>query len=106
MAQYGPKPDNLFTTGMLFIKTKNSSDAEMVAYNHHDHLQTPLQATDKEGRVVWSASYDPFGQATITTPAPTADKPTINSNLRLPGAAPLHRVVKNIHSLLVVQKSL
>lgn len=32
-----------------------------------------------------AANYNVFGQATITTPAATADKPTIESNLRLPG---------------------
>src|SRR5690606_8148805 len=38
----------------------------------------------KEG-VVWSADYDAFGQATLTTPAATAAAPTIESALRLPG---------------------
>jgi RHS repeat-associated protein len=69
----------------LFIKTKNSNNTDTVAYYHHDHLQTPIQATDKAGNIVWAASYDAFGKATIITPAATADKPTIESNLRLPG---------------------
>ncbi|MDO9190628.1 MAG: RHS repeat-associated core domain-containing protein, partial [Sulfurimicrobium sp.] len=84
-AQYGPKPNNPYTTGMLFIKALNSNGTDTYAYYHHDHLQTPIQATDKQGNVVWAASYNAFGQATIITPAPTADKPTITSNLRLPG---------------------
>jgi RHS repeat-associated protein len=87
--QYGPRPDSEFTTGTLFVKTKNSngqdSASPIVAYLHHDHLQTPLQATDKAGNVVWAASYNAFGKASITTPAATADKPTITVNLRLPG---------------------
>lgn len=83
--QYGPKPNNPYTTGMLFIKARNSNGTDTIAYYHHDHLQTPIQATDKQGNVVWAASYNAFGQAAITTPAPTADKPTITSNLRLPG---------------------
>ena len=83
---YGPRPDSEFTTGTLFVKTKNNQDS--FAYLHHDHLQTPLQATDKAGNVVWAASYNAFGKASITTPAATADKPTITVNLRLPGQYP------------------
>jgi hypothetical protein len=55
------------------------------AYFHHDHLQTPLQATDKSGNLLWAAQYNAFGRASIITPAATADKPTIQVNLRLPG---------------------
>lgn len=83
--QYGPKPESEFGTGVLFIKTRGSSGQDMFAYYHHDHLETPVQATDKQGSVVWSAVYDPFGKASITTPVQTADKPTIGSHLRLPG---------------------
>ena len=83
--QYGSRPNSDFTTGVLFVKTTNSSNQKSFAYLHHDHLQTPLQATDKAGNVVWAASYNAFGKAAITTPAATADKPTININLRLPG---------------------
>jgi len=83
--QYGPKPDAPFTTGVLFVKTKNSNGQDLVAYYQHDHLQTPVQATDKTGRVLWAAAYNAFGEATIITPAATAENPTITSNLRLPG---------------------
>jgi RHS repeat-associated protein len=83
--QYGPRPDSEFTTGLLFIKTKNTNNTDVVAYFHHDHLQTPLQATDKAGNIVWAARFDAFGKATIITPAATALIPTIESNLRLPG---------------------
>jgi RHS repeat-associated protein len=83
--QYGPRPDAEFTTGVLFVKTKNSNGDDTVAYYHHDHLETPIQATDKQGNVVWSAQYNVFGRATITTPAASPDKPTISSVLRLPG---------------------
>lgn len=84
-AQYGPKPGNPFTTGTLFIKTKNSNGQDTIAYYHHDHLGTPIQATDKDGKVVWAAKYEPFGRAIIVTPAATTENPTITSNLRLPG---------------------
>ena len=83
--QYGPRPNSEFTTGLLFIKTKNTNGQDTVAYYHHDHLDTPIQATDKAGNIVWAASYNAFGQASITTPQATADKPTITSHLRLPG---------------------
>ena len=85
VSQYGPRPDSLFGTGVLFVKTKNSNGADTVAYYQHDHLNTPIQATDRSGNVVWSAQYNAFGRATITTPAATAEKPTIVSDLRLPG---------------------
>lgn len=83
--QYGPRPDAPFTTGMLFIKTQNSKGQDTLAYYHHDHLGTPIQATDKTGRVVWAADYNAFGLASIITPAATEEAPTIGSNLRLPG---------------------
>ena len=83
--QYGPRPDGEFTTATLFIKTKNSAGQNTIAYYHHDHLGTPIQATDRSGIVVWSAQYNAFGQANITTPMATDDKPVIESNLRFPG---------------------
>jgi RHS repeat-associated protein len=85
VAQYGPRPDADFTTGIMFVKTKNSNGQDTVAYFHHDHLDTPFQATDKVGNVVWTASYNVFGQAQITTPSATVDKPTITTQLRFPG---------------------
>jgi RHS repeat-associated protein len=83
--QYGQKPDSLFTTGILFVKTKNSNNEDTIAYYHHDHLNTPIQATDKQGNVVWSANFNAFGRVTITTSAPTPEHPVIVSNLRFPG---------------------
>lgn len=83
--QYGPRPDAEFTTGMLFAKTRNSNGGDTVAYLHADHLGTPLQATDRAGNVVWAVSYNVFGQATVTTPAATPQRPTVTLALRLPG---------------------
>ena len=85
VTQYGPRPDNPNLTATLFIKTRNSNNLDIFAYYHHDHLGTPVQATDKQGNVVWAASYHAFGMASIVTPAATQDIPTITSNLRLPG---------------------
>ena len=45
---------------------------------HTDRLGTPQRATDKNGTVVWAASYDPFGRVHITTHE-------ITLNLRFPG---------------------
>jgi RHS repeat-associated protein len=43
-----------------------------------DKLGTPLVLTDSAGNVVWRASYDAFGSATVSVS-------TVTSNLRLPG---------------------
>jgi RHS repeat-associated protein len=83
--QYGPRPNSEFTTGILFVKTKNTNNQDTYPYLHHNHLETPLQATDKQGNIVWAAQHEPFGKTSITTPIATADKPTIQLNLRMPG---------------------
>jgi RHS repeat-associated protein len=83
--QYGHEPESEFSTGILFVKTKDTNGAETIAYYHHDHLQTPIQATDKQGNIVWSATYNAFGKVRLTTPNPTQEKPTLTSNLRFPG---------------------
>lgn len=83
--EYGPNPDGLFGTGLLFIKTRNSNGEEAIGYYQHDQLGTPIQATDKYGNVVWAAEYNVFGKASITTPPATQNAPIITSDLRLPG---------------------
>ncbi|WP_166897107.1 RHS repeat-associated core domain-containing protein [Massilia sp. CCM 8734] len=83
--EYGPRPDSRFTSGVLFIKTKNSNGEDTVGYYHHDYRMAPVQATDRSGKIVWAADYDAFGRASITTPVATAANPTITSHLRLPG---------------------
>ncbi len=49
-----------------------------IYYHHNDQLGTPQRLTDGTGTVVWSADYDPFGKATVTTA-------TVTNNFRLPG---------------------
>jgi RHS repeat-associated protein len=82
--QYIPQPGGLFTTGYLAIKTKSLAGSQagqtIYAYYHHDHLSTPIRATDKAGNIVWSANYNAFGRAQINTA-----QSSIVSNLRLPG---------------------
>jgi RHS repeat-associated protein len=80
-AQYGVKPESPFTTGVLFIKTMDLNGKDVVAYYHHDHLMTPVQATDKNGKVVWAAAYEAFGRAVVTT----FNGEGIVSNLRFSG---------------------
>jgi len=47
-------------------------------YNlHDDRLGTPQLATDSSQNIQWQASYDPFGQASVSG--------TVTQNLRLPG---------------------
>jgi RHS repeat-associated protein len=46
-------------------------------YLHSDRLGTPQVATDSNQAVAWQASYDSFGQASVSG--------TITQNLRLPG---------------------
>ena len=68
------------------IKLVASGDESAdIYYIHPDHLGTPQVITGNPAdpqqtppQVVWQASYDPFGQADITTE-------TITSNLRFPG---------------------
>lgn len=51
---------------------------ENVYYYHNDHLGTPQVMTDSTGTVVWAATYDPFGKATINVEQ-------ITNNLLFPG---------------------
>ncbi|MBB2488158.1 RHS domain-containing protein [Mitsuaria sp. WAJ17] len=83
--QYGPQPDAPFTTALLLAKTLDSNAQQQLVFFHNDHLGAPVQATNAKGQVLWAAVYEPFGQATILSPAPTAEQPVVEINLRLPG---------------------
>jgi hypothetical protein len=78
--QYGPKPESEFATGALFVKTKDSHNKDIIAYYHHNHLNTPIQATDKQGNIVWSANFNAFGRMTISTPATTPEHPITDTS--------------------------
>ncbi len=54
-----------------------SATTGTLSYLHDDRLGTPVKATSSTQATVWSASYLPFGQATITG--------SIQQNLRYPG---------------------
>jgi RHS repeat-associated protein len=47
-------------------------------FYYNNHLGAPVKLTDKEGTVVWSATYTAFGKAEITLAK-------VTNNLRLPG---------------------
>ncbi len=51
---------------------------------HTDHLGTPLAVTDADRRIVWRATYEPFGKAN-TIEDPDRDGIRITLNLRFPG---------------------
>jgi RHS repeat-associated protein len=53
-------------------------------YIHNDHLGTPQIATDGSGQIVWSASYKPFGEATVDED-PDGDGTDYSLNIRFPG---------------------
>jgi large repetitive protein len=70
---YGYVPNSTWTTNPLFLKIGTS-----YYFYQNDHLGTPQKITDSNGNVVWSATYDVFGKATVNITA-------IENNLRFPG---------------------
>lgn len=56
-----------------------ASTVTKLSYVHNDHLGTPQVMTDEAGSVVWRATYDPFGAATIDSSS------TVEMNIRFPG---------------------
>ena len=53
-------------------------EGKALYYIHSDHIGTPQLVTDESKKVVWKASYTPFGEARI-------EKAAITLNIRLPG---------------------
>jgi RHS repeat-associated protein len=70
---YGYEPNSTWVTNPLFQKV----GANYYWYQN-DHLGTPQKMVDGTGRIVWAATYDAFGKATVTTSE-------IENNLRFPG---------------------
>jgi RHS repeat-associated protein len=66
------------TPPFTVVANTGQSTPAALYYVHNDHLGTPQALTNEIGVVVWKATYDPFGQATVTTG-------TITNNLRLAG---------------------
>jgi RHS repeat-associated protein len=55
-----------------------------IHFIHGDHLGTPQYVSNEEGNVVWSASYRPFGSATVDEDV-DGDGVAYEMNLRFPG---------------------
>ena len=61
-----------------------TSYSRSIYYAHNDHLGTPHVLTDEAGLIVWSATYDPFGEATVNDDQDN-DGNAVSLNLRFPG---------------------
>lgn len=70
---YGYMPDGIWTTDPVYLKTDQG-----YAFYQNDELGTPRLLVDLNGTTVWSATFDPFGQATVFEQA-------IENPLRFPG---------------------
>jgi RHS repeat-associated protein len=70
---YGYHPGAPWSTNPLFVQENG-----IYYYYLNDHLGTPQKIMSDNGTVVWAATYESFGTATITTA-------TITNNLRFPG---------------------
>jgi RHS repeat-associated protein len=71
---YGYKPNSTWTTDPVFMQQNGQ-----YCFYHNDHLGTPMKMTSVSGAVVWSATYDAFGKATVD------GNSTVANNLRFPG---------------------
>jgi RHS repeat-associated protein len=64
-----------------FVNVNGGTDSGTVTkayYVHNDQLGAPLAMTDDQADVVWHASYDPYGKASLTVN-------TVELNVRFPG---------------------
>jgi len=66
------------------VPTSDPLDLVDLKFIHSDHLGTPQFVTDESGQVVWSASYLPFGEATVDED-PDGDGAGYSLNFRFPG---------------------
>jgi RHS repeat-associated protein len=64
--------------GLLVQSIVGQIPGETVYYYVNDHLGTPQKMVDQNGAVVWSADYEPFGEADVTVTSAV-------NNFRFPG---------------------
>ena len=64
--------------GVAGTNSDDNASGTTVHYYINDHLSTPQRLVDQNGDVMWEATYEAFGAATITTE-------TITQNHRFPG---------------------
>ncbi len=77
---YGYAPNSTFSTNPLWVKaTATGSTTPNYYYYQNDHLGTPQKLLNQSGIVVWGATYDAFGKATVDPGS------TVTNNLRFPG---------------------
>lgn len=83
---YGWHPEEDYGTNALFARVPAPAGVGYrYVYYHNDQLGTPYRITDSSGTLVWSASYDTFGTATVASlPAPN-DALAVTNNLRFGG---------------------
>jgi RHS repeat-associated protein len=85
-----PNDNYRFGTGVMnvdairYVLRQADLTARDYKYVHADALGTPVAATDREGKVVWSARHDPFGTAAVSED-PDGDGVATTLNLRFPG---------------------
>ena len=80
ISQYGWKPDGLWGTDPVWLKTTKEGENEAeYFYYQNDHLGTPQQVIDVQGNVVWRQKATAFGETTVDPSS------TITNNLRFPG---------------------
>ena len=69
-----------FSTNPLWLKAAAmGSQTQSYYYYQNDHLGTPMKLLNQSGVVVWSATYDAFGRATVDSTS------TVTNNFRYPG---------------------
>lgn len=64
-----------------FTVVAGASGSYALYYAHNDHLGTPQVLTNEAGAVVWRATYDPFGWATVNED-PDGNGVKVTMNLR------------------------
>jgi len=77
---YGTFVDYIYLNNMPLAIVHNDS----VYFVHNDHLNTPQRLSDTQGNIVWRASYDPFGRATVNNDV-DGNGQRIFYNCRFPG---------------------
>lgn len=70
--------------GWIVLSVTVAAANDRVYFFHNDHLGTPQVVTDLAGRTVWTAEYEPFGNAVIDQD-PDGDGRQVVNNLRFPG---------------------
>jgi len=81
---YGFEGTFLEADAVKIVPTYLPEGQSQLKFIHGDHLGTPRLVTDESGRVVWTASHLPFGEASIDED-PDADGEKYTLDLRFSG---------------------